>query len=55
MDVKKLLQLIDGLKKLSFAIPLIVLLIGVAVKGEIVPQKCDGPGGDPIDDDPVPD
>jgi len=54
MDVKKLLRLIDVLKKLSFAIPLIVLLIGIAVKGQIAPQGCDGPYGDPIDDDPVP-
>ena len=52
MKFTTLVKIIKFLKATKIAIPIILLLVGVTTK--VAPFKEGDPGGDPIEDDPVP-
>lgn len=53
MKHSTLLKIIRLLKTIRFALPIVLLAIGLVTK--VTPLGRGDPGGDPIEDDPVPD
>ena len=52
MKIEKLIKIVKAMKWLTILLPIILAIIGIA--GRISVAGKGDPGGDPIDDDPVP-